>query len=185
MNLKGIIIGVVRKLPIFSGLPDCEPKDYLSAVKEVFPNIFLSTLPIWGGAFVVIISGQVSNYWAAIGINVSHGELFLYAASFMAPVVYMAAVDPPGAGQFPSRLSHILVLIGITVLSALAFGAQKAGHKLIPTVALDVSAILFAASIFLLYIASIYQHKRLPKLTEEDFHSNENDFRKEYKGHRG
>ncbi len=185
MTLKEMFINIVRRLPIISGLPDCRPKDYCAAAKEVVSNIFLSTMPIWGGAFIIIILGEASDYWTAIVSNVDNGELFLYASSFLAPIVYMATVDPPGAQQFPSRHAHVLVLIGIMVLSALAFGVQKTGHKLDPIAGLKASCILFFAATFLLCIASIYQHKRLPRLTEEDVHSNENDFREKYRKHRG
>jgi len=184
MTIKEMFIEVVRKAPIISGLPDCHLKDYWAAIKEIVPNIFLSTMPIWGGAFIIMILGESSDYWTAIDRNVNNGELFLYAASFLAPVVYMATVDPPGAEQFPSRLAHIIVLIGIMILSALAFGVQKTGHKLDPIIGFNSSCLLVFASIFLLFIASIYQHKRLPKITEEDVHSNETDFREKYRKHR-
>ena len=53
----------------------------------------MSTLPIWGGAFIIILTSKTSdelNYFNSIELLVSNGELYLYATSLLAPVIYIA-----------------------------------------------------------------------------------------------
>jgi hypothetical protein len=134
------------------------------------------------GAFVVLLHGA-QGYWVAIYGNINNGELFLYATSLLGPIFYMSLIDPPGARQFPSRLSHMFVVLVISVLSAVAFGLQRAGQQLNPTIVYTASWILFVSALMLLYLATTFKNRRLPA-GPEDFKQGEKDLSEKLKEHR-
>ena len=175
-----------RQAPLLGGLVDCRRSDYWNAVQEVSISLLWSLMPFWLGTFVVWIIGASVDFWAlssALLASVGNGELFIYTTALMAPILWMALYEPPGFGGFPTKRTHTVLVSLISVFAAVAFGLQKAGQHLNPTLAFQVSLILFCSSIFLLFLATVYQHRRLPDPTNE-FRNQEIDFEREYRRHR-
>lgn len=182
MRIMDYVRAGIRKLPIVSGLADCRWQDHWEAVREIVPNLVVSLMPIWVGAFVVLLLGT-QGYWQAIYGNINNGELFLYATSLLGPIFYMSLIDPPGARQFPSRLSHTFVVLVISVLSAVAFGLQRSGQELNAAFVYTASWILFVSALLLLYLATTFKNRRLPA-GPEDFKQGEKDLSEKLQEHR-
>src|SRR5713101_3246865 len=79
-------------LPFIGGLLDTSLKDHVEAVRELGLGQVIATMPIWAGAIHVA--------WPELGLNsliaglremVKNGELFIYAAVTLAPVIYIVS----------------------------------------------------------------------------------------------
>jgi hypothetical protein len=182
VRILNVIRAWIRKLPIVSGLADCRLGDHWEAFRELVPNLMVSLMPIWVGAFVILLHGD-KGYWQAILGNINNGELFLYAASLLGPIFYMSLIDPPGSKQFPARLSHMFLVLIISVLSAVAFGLQRAGQSLNADFVYSASWLLFVAALVLLYLATAFKNMRMPS-GPEDFKVGERDLAARLKEHR-
>ena len=184
-DFKESIKSFIRMIPIFSGLPDVRKVDHWEALKEFTANLIGSTMPLWVGTFVVLVlsKGVIGSYCEAFRGNINNGELFIYATSTLAPIYYMSLVDPPRARQFPTKLSHIITVSIIMVLSAVAFGLERAGQKLNNEFAYHSSIIFFILSLLLVYLATVYKNARFD-LTEEELQEPERKFSKSFQDHR-
>ena len=96
--------------------------------------------------------------------SVSGGELFLYAASLLAPIVFIALDEPRNKRfAFPTRLGHLaLTLLGLMVC-AMIFALQRMGFDFNPMRILWLSVGFFISSFILLYFAILYRDMSLPK----------------------
>jgi len=168
----------VRVIPLFGGLVDCTWQDHWQALTQVIVIVLLSTTPIWLGALIVYAGGVNLNFgafMAALQSTVKNGELLMYSTALLAPVFWMALVDPPGAHAFPSKISH-MVLIGIIDLVAGAFfGLITARQNLNPHFISSMSRWMFFVSLLLLYLGTVYHTNRLPNITQE-FKRQEDNF---------
>jgi hypothetical protein len=175
-----------RVIPLFGGLVDCTWQDHWQSLTQTVVIVLLSTTPIWLGALIVYAGGVTLNfaaYMAALHSTVKNGELLMYSTALLAPVFWMALVDPPGAQAFPSKVSH-MVLIGIIDLVAGAFfGLITAHHNLNPYFISTMSLWMFFVSLLLLYLGTVYHTSRLPNVTQE-FKRQEDNFSEAYGEHR-
>ena len=88
-----LLLRLLKEIPILGDLADTTLEDHIYSLKELIVTLFMSTLPIWGGAFIIILTSKTSdelNYFNSIELLVSNGELYLYATSLLAPVIYIA-----------------------------------------------------------------------------------------------
>lgn len=175
----------LRTLPLLGGFVDTTLRDHASALRENISGLLISLSPLWFGGFIVCLTdAKVNGYFSAVWANASNGELFLFATSVLAPILHMATDDPPGARRFPSKWSHIGLMLVILMLAAGTFGVQRAGVDVVRGFAIKVSVIAFGISIVLLYLATVYKNSRLPEISPEDFQDSEREFSKNYRRHR-
>lgn len=106
----------------------------------------------------------------------------MYCTALVAPLFWIVLVDRPGAPQFPSKLSHIIVIVVINILAAVFFSLLAAGNKLNPHFSMATSFYMFIFSITLLYLGTVYHVNRLDAAGE--FKQQEADFSKLVKEHR-
>lgn len=167
-----------REIPVVGGLVDCNGQDHWEALGQTLVLFVLSTMPIWLGTLIVYATGSGrgwSGTESAFSSTINQGELFMYAAAFLAPVFWIALTDPPGAKIFPGKLSHIILMVIILVIAAVFFGLLTAGNRLNQWFTLKLSAILFFTSLILLYLGILYHEHRtkdagaLMKDEEEQF----------------
>jgi hypothetical protein len=176
-----------RAIPLFGGLVDCTWRDHWDSLTQTFVIVLLSTTPIWLGALIVVYSAgaglELAAFGTALKSTVKNGELLMYSTALLAPVFWMALVDPPGAHVFPSKVSH-MVLIGVIDLVAGAFfGLVTAHNNANPRFISTLSTWMFIASLVLLYLGTVYHTSRLPDAPQE-FKRQEDDFSTAYGEHR-
>ena len=167
-----------RQVPLLGGLVDCDGADHWDALGQTFVVLLLSTTPIWLAALIIYGSGTNLDYSAfklAMRSTVANGELFMYCTALLAPMFWVALVDPPGARVFPSKVSHMVLIAVIDVVAAVFFGLSVAGRKPNDVFTLVASKYMFAFSIFLLYLGTVYHVSRVGNATAE-FKRQETDF---------
>lgn len=176
---------VFEKVPLLGGLVECEWGDHWDSFRQVVLNLLISTMPIWLATLVLFgrSQGSTAEFYAALRSTVCHGELFMYCTALLAPIFWLALVDPPGARPFPSKLSHVTLMVVIDIVAALYFGLGIAGYQLNQSVIFPLSIWMFVLSVFLLYLGTVYHSSRLPDAAKE-FRNQESDFSEEYREHR-
>lgn len=187
MRFWGKIINFLRIFPVWGGIVDCRrPKDYWNAAAEVFTIIIVSTSPLWLSAFgmITIDKSDEIEYLKALGMVTNGGELFLYTTSILAPIFYMVLRKGDIKKGFPNRLSHIIIIFIITIISAYFFGLKRSGSEIDTNLISNISRIAFFLSAILLYTAILYNNNRL-STSAEDVKAKERDFNIRYKKHRG
>ena len=175
-----------RRLPLLGPVVDCSMKDLVETIYQTFIVLLLSTAPLWlGGLVIFIVSTQDSlTLLAALKQTVDHGQLFMYCTSLLAPMFWVALVDPPGARIFPSKIAHMVLIAVIELIASVCFGLTVAGNHLRQPFTFHLSVFIFTASLILLYLGTAYHSSRLPSPAEA-FKRGEDDFSEAYEAHRG
>ena len=166
-------------------LVDCTLRNHWETLCQTFFILLFSTAPLWLGGLVIFATStqQHVTYRAAFVSTIWGGQLFTYCTALLAPILWMASVDPPGARKFPSRIPHIVLVVVIDGIAAVFLALTISGKELIEPFTFRFSIQLFLASLLLLYLGTVYQNSRLPDAAEE-FKKQEDDFSDEYREHR-
>jgi len=156
------IKNTLRKLPLIGGLIDCRWIDHIEAFKEFFINLVFSAMPIWlGGMIIYAMDKSIEkSLWKAVVNTFFQGELFMYAAAMVAPIMYMALKPEKNAPNFPGQIGHIVIISLIGVTSAVFFALQRTGVWLDMQFIFPMSVFLYISSLFLLYLATVYRNYR-------------------------
>lgn len=175
----------LRRVPLFGPLVDCTFENHFDTSAQIAVILVLSTLPLWLGALVVFSTAgqQDLNFKDACMSTISHGELFVFGTALLAPIFWIALVDPPGARRFPSKLAHMVLTGVMYAIGAVYFGLGSAGVHLKQPFTLVLSEVVFWTSLALLYLGTLYHTSRLPDAPQA-FREDETDFAKEYREHR-
>ncbi len=107
----------------------------------------------------------------------------MYCTALLAPMFWIALDDPPGAGAFPSKKSHMFLIGIIDLIAAGFFAAGISGRHLNPQVTFTLSTYLFYISLTLLYLGTVYHINRMPD-SAEVFRKQEETFSLRVKQHR-
>lgn len=163
---------IMRGLPLFGGLADCRWKDHVEAAKEFAVNFVFSTPPIWLGGMIIFSIDRSPNksFFGSVVGTLNSGELFMYAAAMVAPIIYMALKPEKGSRNFPGQLSHITFIAIVAFISAAFFALQRAAVFVDERFVFYLSVILYSLSLILLYLAMVYRNNRLdgaPDLARE------------------
>ena len=176
----------LRKIPIFGGLIDCSWQDHWDSFGQTTVVLLLSTMPIWLGTIIVYATGDITG---SVGLKASfygtlaHGALFTYCTTLLAPIFWIALVDPPGARVFPSKVSHMVVIAIIDAIAAVFYGLVTAGKRLNEGFTFSLSTWAFFASLVLLYLGTVYHASRMPDAAGQ-FRKQEDEFSSDYGEHR-
>jgi hypothetical protein len=176
----------VRAVPLFGGLIDCDGRDHWESLGQTFVILLLSTTPIWLATLVVFGTGTEMGsaaFQVALYSTITKGELFMYCTALLAPIFWIALVDPPGSRVFPSKVSHMVLIGIIDVIAAVFFGLTVAGKQLNESFTFKLSIWMFLSSVILLYLGTVYHTSRMPDATGE-FRKQEEDFSAAYREHR-
>lgn len=176
----------VREFPLLGGLIDCDGRDHWESLGQTTVITILSTAPIWLATLMVFASANhmdVAAFKAALYGTVANGELFMYCTALLAPIFWVALVDPPRARVFPSKRSHMFLIAIIDLIAAVFFGQLTAGKKVNEQFVIKASAWMFVISLLLLYLGTVYHASRLPDAGDE-FKKDEDDFRTAYSEHK-
>src|SRR5258708_21040805 len=101
-----------RRVPLFGPLVECDLRDHAETLGQTLIVLLLSTAPLWLGGLVIFgINSQDSfTFGVALRRTVEHGELFMYGTAILAPMFWVALVDPPVTRVFPSRIINMVFL---------------------------------------------------------------------------
>lgn len=175
-----------RAIPLFGGLIDCDGRDHWNSLGQTIVIFVLSTVPIWLGTLIAYATGSevgYSGFRDAFLATVKSGQLFMYCTALLAPIFWIALVDPPGARVFPSKVSHMVLIVIIDVIAAVFFGLSVAGNRINESFSFRLSVWMFFGSLLLLYLGTVYHTSRLPDAPQE-FRKREEEFTQEYREHR-
>lgn len=173
-------------MPLFGGLVDCDWPNHREALGQTFIVLLMSTMPFWLATLVVYGTGDDLSGAALRGAlygTISRGELFMYCTALLAPLFWVVLVDPPGSPAFPSKLSHMVTIGVIDVVAAVFFALVVAGRALNGRFCFLMSTGMFACSVALLYLATVYHASQVADASQE-FKKQETDFTEAYREHR-
>ena len=176
----------LREIPIFGGLVDCDGHDHWESLGQTTVLFVLSSMPIWLGTLIVYATGEKTGCLAFISAffsTISRGELFMYSTAFLAPIFWIALADRPNVRVFPGKVSHIVLMVIISVIAAVFFGLLTAGNRLNQGFTLKLSEFMFFTSLILLYLGILYHEHRIkdaPSIMKKD----EEEFAENYREHR-
>jgi hypothetical protein len=179
-------LNVVREVPVLGGLVDCDGHDHWESLGQTTVLFVLSSMPIWLGTLIVYATGEKTGcvgFKAALISTISKGELFMYSTAFLAPVFWIALTDRPNMRVFPGKVSHIVLMVIISVIAAVFFGLMTAGNRLNQPFSFDLSIAMFLTSLILLYLGILYHESRIedaPTILQNE----EKDFSSGYSQHR-
>src|SRR4029077_347599 len=140
------LLNTLREIPILGGLIDCGGQDHWESLGQTTVLFVLSSMPIWLGTLIVYATGDKVGHGAvktALLSTVGRGELFMYSTAFLAPIFWIALTDRPNMRVFPGKVSHIVLMVIISVIAAVFFGLQTAGNRLIQPFTFDLSVWMF------------------------------------------
>jgi hypothetical protein len=175
-----------RETPILGGLVDCDGRDHWEALGQTTVLFLLSSMPIWLGTLIVYATGEstgCSGLKLAFFSTIARGELFMYSTAFLAPIFWIALTDRPGMHVFPGKVSHIVLMVIISVIAAVFFGLQTTGNRLNRGFTLRLSGVMFFTSLVLLYLGILYHEHRI-KSAATMMKEEEQKFSAEYRDHR-
>ena len=174
------------EIPLIGGLTYCSKRNCWDAGAELISKLILSLSPIWIWVFYVLAFTNDYKTKNIIGIvkdTVSQGELLLYCTSLLAPIFYMALSERhKSAHEFPNKLSHIILVVSIIVLSSVFYSFRKVGLAVNTENVFPISAGLYSVSVFLIYLATVYKNSCVSPSNE--FQLQEENFKNRYKEHR-
>ncbi len=137
MNGFSLIGRIFSQVPIFGGLGQATASDHQEALKELAVSLLISTCPIWGGSLALYIvrvtANETTRYWQCLQSIIQNGELFIYAASTLAPVIYIVTRDRSTARSFPSKFTFIMAVLLVALFSAIIFSVQRVRSDVLPS----------------------------------------------------
>lgn len=178
------LLRMVERLPLVGDLVNCRGKDFWEALVEVFSKQIFSLSPIWIWAFYMSLSeqGKDKTILGIIKDTVSHGELFLFCTSLLAPIFYMALSEHKGSKDFKRRLAIIILTVIILILTTIFYISNRKGEPFNTQNIFPYSVTFYALSALLLYIATVYNNSS--RSAAEEFQKVENEFAEQYNNHR-
>jgi hypothetical protein len=171
---KEDLLNILREVPIFGGLIDCDGRDHWESLGQSTVLFVLSVMPIWLGTLIVYATGPATGsvgFKLAFVSTISRGELFMYSTAFLAPIFWIALTDRPNMRVFPGKVSHIVLMVIISVIAAVFFGLLTAGDKLNQDFTFALSVVMFFTSLILLYLGILYHESRIedaPAIMKKD-----------------
>jgi hypothetical protein len=166
--------------PLIGGLGYCELGDHWKASQKVTFELIFATLPLSLGAIVIWLNGAATGLWKALEISLWNGDLYIYSTALLAPMFWLAILEYPDR-HFPNKKALLAFIVLINSISALLFGFLRGGRSAVMQNVFSVSAVLFAISLFLLYLGTVY-HYSLDQDPAKEFKDGENKVLDELKG---
>ncbi len=135
-----------------------------SAQKEFIYTLLISLSPIVAASFGFWLSDDTSAY-LAINKVIGNGELIIYAATLMAPVVYSTQKDPPIFGK-----DYFFIFCSLIVAVGVLYYAFYAGGLIKQDVFVFSIGISFI-SLLVYYISLFYEHRAELATSSPELHN--------------
>lgn len=91
-----------------------------------------------------------------------NGELFIYAATTLAPIIYLVSREREIPRAFPSKWWYLGAVWMGTVLAAIVYILQRIKPLPISDSTFNTSILLYALAVALLYFAFVYNNSYWP-----------------------
>lgn len=142
------IRATLKPIPVIGPLAHCSVKHHQAALKEFATAMLFGTATFWLTA--VLLKGFHAHkdlgYGDTFVMTINQGQLFIFAVSLLGPIVLTTADDPEKSNKFPGRLSHLSVLM-ILSIAASSFYAFELASRQPQAAELFNKAFLFNASL--------------------------------------
>lgn len=156
---------------------------YTEAFWELFISSIISTLPLWGLYISLSLNQQDIFELTRFYVLIHNGELFIYAATTLAPVLYIVNKERNNNSKFPGKFLFTSITVIIAAISALIIATQKDKAIALSQNWLEISLILYAISIVVLYFVLAINNRMLPDPAGL-FRDSEDKYFEEYSKHR-
>ena len=154
---RGWVLRAIRRLPIIGPLADCRPEYHPPAVKQLTLDFVFSTLPLWVGALVILLtSSEGVGPLEALFTTFKRGELFIYCTATLGPIIYISNKERRDSPNFPGRLSLLVAVIVIVAVCTTSFSLYRANVILNEPLAFQISLYAYGISLFLYYLTILY-----------------------------
>lgn len=159
---RGWVLRTIRRLPILGPLADCRAEYHAKAAKQFAADFVFSTLPLWVGALVILLTSSVGvGTLDALITTFERGELFIYCTATLGPIIYISNREIRDSPTFPGRFSLLVAVIVIVVVCTTTFSLYRANVVLNEPLAFRISLYAYGISLFLYYLTILYDLLRL------------------------
>ncbi|MDX1810274.1 MAG: hypothetical protein R3331_12130 [Sulfurospirillaceae bacterium] len=150
---------------------------------ELFYSLMISTLPLWGLYF--FLSSKTSDIFSLdrFFLLVHNGELFIYAATTLAPIFYLAIKDREENKRFYFKHFFIWVTLIITIFETIIIISQRTNNMTINQPWINVSIGFYITSVVIMYFALVIHNSLMPD-PSNTMRNSENDFLEQVNKHR-
>ena len=158
---RGWMLRLIRRLPVIGPLADCRHEYHTTVVKQFVANFVFSTLPLWVGALVILLTScEELGFLDALIKTFERGELFIYCTATLGPILYISNREIRNSPTFPGKLSLSVTLIVIVVVCTTAFSLYRANVVLNEALAFRISLYAYGISLSLYYLTILYDALR-------------------------
>lgn len=140
-------------------------KDFKEAFIELIISLIVSTMPIWGLYIAMSIDKSIFFDLDRFYSIVKNGELFIYSATMLAPILYLLIKKREHEKEFYAKPFFIIFVVVITVIATITISMQRMRQVIISDSAVIGSLWLFGISIFILYVALVIHNSLMPDPT--------------------
>lgn len=165
MQIPQWIRRTCSQIPIIGSLPQTAWQDHVEAIRELVISLLISMAPIWIGTLVLRI-GQTSpsqlSYLQCANAIIQNGELFIYSAATLAPVMYIVTRDRFTVRSFPGKYTFIGVVIVFALIATSIFTIQRVKAQILAPDIVMLSLWLYGIAIAVFYFALVYNNAFLP-----------------------
>jgi hypothetical protein len=95
------------------------PAHWRQALPEWTSGLLISSCPLWLGALIIFFTTR------ELASLVDDGELFIYSATILAPVLYLSGREWKGKA-FPARLTLIIASALVLIIASAFFSLNRA-----------------------------------------------------------
>lgn len=174
------------QVPIIGSLPQTSWQDHVEAIRELIISLLISMAPVWVGILALRI-GQTSpsqlSYLQCAHAIIQNGELFIYSAATLAPVMYIVTRDRFNVRSFPGKYTFIGIVIIFALIATSIFTIQRVKAQILAPDIVTLSLVLYGIAIAVFYFALVYNNTFLPNpasLMREE----ESDYVQRFRQHR-
>ncbi|RXJ82357.1 hypothetical protein [Arcobacter sp. F2176] len=162
-------------------------EQFSKSLIEFVMNILISTVPITIGALFIIFDNNHSltfqTYCTTILAVIKNGELYLYSATLLAPVVFLTTYDKDGKKSFPLKWFFIPIVLFLFIIISHFFGEQRAINLPEEGSIFTASVYIFILTVILYFLVLLISNKKI-KPASDIMKESEIDFEKQYEERR-
>ena len=163
---------------------------FVEARKGLGLPLLISTAPIWGGTIILFTINGVSDnnvtlfdLWKCFKTIIQNGELFIYWASTIAPVIYIVTRERQKIRSFPNKYTFMAFVYVCRFVNDSPLPFQGYATRKLPDIIITSSLILYITAIGVFYSALVYDNAFPPNPSQE-IRNGENKYENSYRAHR-